>query len=456
MSVWKKIREDMGVKWGFPMQLSTEPQSIKKPAVRGISLLIALTTIAMMITMVSDLIVTSSVNLELALSTRDQIRGEYVAKSGFNMALFLISGGYAVDLKKASLPTPIGGPLTDSAESTWQMLNDFPPLGASMVRMLKAGHKDSGKKEKKSKKEEERDKERGDDPFHLGGMLAERTSAQMELFEDQFSIKITDEAGKINLSNLINERIGKPTIDHLIALFSCPAEKEFLESKNLQPQELAYRIFDFIKMSTDDAPSPESGLTSRNDSYKSQTPPYSVKALPLDSVEELRLIKGWDDDIHAVFAPYLTVYPYLKKEATTESNKININTAPKELMSCLFPSVLKSECYEKYVLKRKKLDENKSAVMSGDLKTTLKDLFCYTEEEEKAAQAQSGEKTSLTPDQWLTDKTTVLRVVIETKTGNQNHTLVAVLRRIAPQDKEFMRDKQDVKRSYEILSFQLL
>jgi type II secretory pathway component PulK len=453
VSRWKKIKADMEVKWGFPMQLSTDGSISQKPENKGISLLIALTTIAMMITMVSDLIVTSSVNLELALNTRDQVRGEYVAKSGFNLALFLITGGYAVDLKKASLPPPIGGKLTDSAASTWQMLNDFPPMGANMVRMLKAGgaHK---KDKEKGKKEQERDKERGEDPFHLGGMLSEKTSAQMELFQDQFSIKITDEAGKINLSNLINERIGKPTLDRLVALFSCPAEKEFLESKNLQPQELAYRIFDFIKMSADDASSPESGLASRNDTYKEEKPPYTVKALPLDSVEELRLVKGWDDDIHSVFAPYLTVYPYLKGEAVQESHKININTAPKELMSCLIPSVLKNECYEKYMRKRKELDDEKSPITSGDLNATLKDLFCYTEEDEKSA--QSGEKSADTPDQWLTDKTTVLRVVIETKTGNQSHTLVAIVRRIPPQDKGFMRDKQDVKRSYEILSFQLL
>ncbi len=448
MDGWKKRWAAMGVKWGFPMQTPTGGNPDKPGFSKGISLLIALTTIAMMITMVSDLIVTSSVNLELSLNSRDQIRGEYVAKSGFNLALFLITGGYAVDLKKASLPPPIGGKPTDSAASTWQMLNDFPPLGANMVRMLKAGTKQEKDKKKKDKDEI------GDDPFHLGGFLAEKTADQMALFEDQFSIKITDEAGKINLSNLINVRIGQSTLDRLVALFSCPAEKEFLESKNLQPQELAYRIFDFIRMSTDDAPSPESGLNSRSDAYKEKVPPYSVKALPLDSVEELHLIKGWDDDIHAVFAPYLTVYPYLRGEAVQEIHKININTAPKELMSCLFPSVLKNECYENYMRKRKELDDNKSPITSGDLNATLKDLFCYTEEEAKAA--QSGEKAPITPDQWLTDKTTVLRVVVETKTGNQSHTLVAIVRRIAPQDKEFMRDKQEVKRAYEILSWQLL
>ena len=448
----------MKIQWGFPVQSYSEFASSNKPGMRGISLLIALTTIAMMITMVSDLIVTSSVNLELSLNTRDQVRGEYVAKSGFNLALFLITGGYAVDLKKAGLPPPIGGDKpTDSAASTWQLLNDFPPLGANMVRMLKA--KSPSKKDKdgkKSKAMEERDKEIGDDPFHLGGLLAEKTSDQMELFEDQFSIKITDEAGKINLSNLLNVRIGQPTIDRLIDLFSCPAEKEFLESKNLQPQELAYRIFDFINMNADDAASPESGFSSRSDAYKDQVPPYSVKQLPLDSVEELRLIKGWDDDIHAVFAPYLTVYPYLKGEAVKETYKININTAPRELMACLLPSALKTECYENYVRKRKELDDDKSPVTGGDIKATLKDLFCYTDEDAKAAQVQTGDKATVTPDQWLTDKSTVLRVVVETKTGNQSHTLIAIVRRIAPQDKEFLRDKQEVKRSYEILSFQLL
>ena len=132
-----------------------------------------------------------------------------------------------------------------------------------------------------------------------------KSSQIMALFEDQFSIQIKDEQAKININDC-SQGFCLETIQQLIALFSCPGEKKFLSDKGLTPKELAYRIKDFISQSHQT--SEESGYNDKNDPYLKDDLNYKVKQLPFDSLEELKMVDGWDDEVHAVFSPYLLCF----------------------------------------------------------------------------------------------------------------------------------------------------
>lgn len=413
--------------WGFPLFLEQSETSSderhSKQKKKGISLLIAMMTVAMMMGLVADLIISSSVNIELGIASRDKIKAEYLAKSGQNLAIFLLSASWGVDLFRASnLAGPAQAKPNDSDASMWNSLNQLPPMGASSVKLLSAAANSE------------------EDPFHLKGVFSEQLAKQMEEFEDSFSIKISDESSRINLS--VCKKETTCPIQQLIALFSCPAEKAFLDKKNLSPEELAYRIYDFI--SEGDRASDASGLSDKDSPYQNYKPPYKARRLPLDSVEELKLVEGWDDDVHTVFSPYITVFPFYESWTSRKAPPININTAKTELLRCLIPDTQGQGSAEKFVLMMNKLKSEKSPIVNDDaeISKTLKEKFFY---------GGGEDQRSMKREEWFTNRSDVFRIEVQAETGNQAIKLTSVVRRINPKDISFMRNKMEIKRSYQIL-----
>ena len=81
---WKSIKLRFTlptVEWGFPVAPQHTNGERKS---RGVALLMAVMLIALMMLFAADSIVTSQVDLHLAVTHRDRIRAEFAAKSGFN------------------------------------------------------------------------------------------------------------------------------------------------------------------------------------------------------------------------------------------------------------------------------------------------------------------------------------------------------------------------------------
>ncbi len=413
---------------GFPMSQTQQPKRPQKQ--KGVSLLIAVMTIAIMLTTVSDMIVTSAVQVELAGSGRDRVKAEYLAKSGANLGVLLLSISFGLDLFKAgspSVPPAMKSDRTDNDSSLWTTFNSLPPLGASTVALAQAAS--SGE----------------DDPFQLKGLLSERIANVMALFEDQFSIKITDEQSKINVNNCREGRCAE-TISMLNALFSCPIEKAFLESKHINPEQLSSQIYEFIQAKNNGQNL--SGYGDVMEEYKKANPPYAPKGVPLDSVEELKLISAWDDEIHEVFSPYLTAFLYNEKRTFS---KVNINTAPKELMTCLIPESTSSGCHEKFALSWEKMKKDSTAVAgtANEIKGKLKSLFCYSEDEQDK-NSTSNKAT------WFDVKSDIFKIAVNAQTGDQEINLEMLIRRVPPKSTAFLRSKQKTKRSYSIVTWKLI
>ncbi len=62
--------------------------------------------------------------------------------------------------------------------------------------------------------------------------------------------------------------------------------------------------------------------------YLNLNPPYRAANRPMASVDELRLIRGFDAKTVAALVPYVTVLP-------ATSNNVNVNTASPELLAAL-------------------------------------------------------------------------------------------------------------------------
>ena len=375
---------------------------------RGVAMILAIMVISMMFIFMADMLVNSAVSLQLARVHRNNIKAEYLAKSGKNLALFLLSLDFGIDLTtyKTTKKIPSDGP-----GDVWGMMNGL-PVGQSMVEMMAAG---SGVK--------------------LSKVNDGDTIETLEAFDGTFTIDISDEMSKLNVNFCAIGRGGQ-CLRMLNALMSCPAEKEFLDRKKLVAEEVAANIKDWVDSGSSVAPG--SKHSSEEDPYEDREPEVDPKNAPFDSLLELKLVDGWDDEMHQVFSPYLTIHPV--QIAKEEVPKININSIAAPLMACLIRDK-GDDCRQKSILSMMPAGEEDALEdVSGHdgVKGRLRDIFC---EQNKKVVEQ------------FTYRSDIYRVVITGEVDEQKRKMEMVLRRMLPD----ARDKKNgFAGSYKILEWKML
>jgi general secretion pathway protein K len=126
-------------------------------------------------------------------------------------------------------------------------------------------------------------------------------------------VSIEDAQGRFNLNS-----VGNPA--------SLQVLSRLLEVLRLDPQ-LANAVLDWIDTNSDALPGGAEDVD-----YLNLNPPYRAANRPMVSVDELRLIRGFDAKTVAVLLPYVTVLP-------VATNDINVNTAPPVVLAALVPGL---------------------------------------------------------------------------------------------------------------------
>ena len=133
------------------------------------------------------------------------------------------------------------------------------------------------------------------------------------LGEGTVLVEITDEEGKIN----VNKLTGGTSPSPLNEVF-----RHLLESQEADdPQKILDSIVDWTDSNAD-----VTGGGAENSHYEGLDDPYTAKNGPLDSLAELRLIQGVEDDTFNRLKDFLTLYG---------SGAVNVNTAPREVLRAL-------------------------------------------------------------------------------------------------------------------------
>lgn len=137
------------------------------------------------------------------------------------------------------------------------------------------------------------------------------------------AFQVSDAQGLFNLNNLVNN--GAPSGAD-VEMF-----RRLLQGLDLNP-DLSYALLDWID--------PDSNLTpggAEDTEYLALPQPYRTANRLLESVDELRLVRGFDANTVETLRPYVTVLP--------GHTSVNVNTAPERVLAALFttpPSTLKS------------------------------------------------------------------------------------------------------------------
>ena len=170
----------------------------------------------------------------------------------------------------------------------------------------------------------------------------------------QVTGRIRDTQGLFNLNNLV--RGGNPsppdigTFQHLLQSLALDAN-------------LTDAVIDWI-----DADSNARAAGAEDIDYLQMKTPYRAANQPLQSVEELRLVRGFTPEIVDKLRPWIAALP--------QPTEINVNTAPKEVLSALFYT-LPASAIETLVSERPYTDQAKLAGKLQELAagTTLPQAF---------------------------------------------------------------------------------
>jgi general secretion pathway protein K len=141
-----------------------------------------------------------------------------------------------------------------------------------------------------------------------------RPAPPFELGDGVIRVTVEDEERKLNLNLLVLQN-GNAADENRLAGF-----RLLLTHLGIDPS-LAEAVVDWLD--NDDSPR----VGGAESSYYEALPyPYKAKNDLFDTVEELRLVRGFTQEIFEKVRPFVTV---------TSSGKVNLNTAPKEVLMAL-------------------------------------------------------------------------------------------------------------------------
>lgn len=126
------------------------------------------------------------------------------------------------------------------------------------------------------------------------------------------SIEIHDLSGRLNINAVADER-GNPLAGYHRFVALC---EEVLQLNKEEAQQLADSLVYWYN-------GDKTAVTPDDDYYAALKPPYSRRGKKLTVVDEMRLVRGFDQNRFERLSPYLRVMG---------DNQINVNTAPSEVL----------------------------------------------------------------------------------------------------------------------------
>ena len=264
----------------------------------GVALISAIVMIAVISATTADFAYDAQVELAAATNARDELRAHYLARSAINISRMLLH-----------LQKKLVEPNKKHLGGMDIQLADYASLITSMFASEEGG-------------------------AALGGLLGLEEGAEVKgLGVDlgTFDIEMESLDGKLNLNCGGGANSGAPAVTRLVAglaglmlperynrLFQEPRE----DGQYLDRQQTISAILDWIDQDT-----VVFGSTAAEDyGYRAKKVPYEIKNQYFDSLEELRLVHGVNDDFMSAFANAFTVYG---------SCRVNVSVAEAPLIGAL-------------------------------------------------------------------------------------------------------------------------
>jgi general secretion pathway protein K len=297
----------------------------------GFALLLSMIALMILAILVTDLHETTGTNFAAAMAERDQLRAEYLARSGVNLTRMLVA-------QERALRTLVGPVLKFAFQG--RPVPQLPVWHYANMILKPFANFDGSK---------------GD---------AESAGFDLELSEGlgntggSFEILAAAENGKVNVNDphLTNSEVSRLNVASLLSQLIAPAQYDPLFSqlddrgRTNTRSDLVANVVDWWDLDEQRSNfDPTMGTMQSSggedsDYYREQPEPYVIKGAPFDTLEELRLVRGMSDDVWATFVEPDVEDPNSRQVTiwTGTSAAVNPNeAAPEVLLSrvCAYPEL---------------------------------------------------------------------------------------------------------------------
>ncbi|QSQ16717.1 general secretion pathway protein GspK [Myxococcus landrumensis] len=330
---------------------------------RGVALIIAVVSIALLTIIATEFAYNSRVDLQLAANQRDEVRAYYMARSGVAMSRLLLRFQRQVD--QTPIPNPaallgsiMGGQGQGNQGNTpqptslnlqlWKMARVDCHLLKGLVKSegVEGTSSDIAPVEEKKDEDDERFKMDGEEDPASREMSAQMTRRSFGGFEGCFLATISDEEEKLNVHRLMaGAGDALPTALRLMDMlgdkrFEFLWERDDANRVRSNPQDVMLAIKDWADDDetgstinpTDPVNPLPAGFSDEGSPYSRYEPSYEPKNARFDSIDELYRVHGVNDQFMAAFKDRLTVYPDI-------NSRPNINTDDPVMMGLAIMSV---------------------------------------------------------------------------------------------------------------------
>jgi type II secretory pathway component PulK len=261
----------------------------------GIALLIVTVAVAMLTAIAAELTYSSRIEMQMAANAENELRAHYFAESAVQLGQAAVLIQQMIDRFSSQIGMAGMIRVEELVDLLLPMFSQK-EAGGMLGAML------------------------GVDPAQIKGLGIEGGS---------FDLKVTFEDGKLNLNcvgglDQVTDTPQKKAVGAtLLGLFSAPRYRQLFERMDAEgqyhtPLELAGAMLDWIDV---DEQLFMSGGAPEDYRYDGRRDRYLARNYFVDTPQELRLVRGMDDDMWASFGSFLTTYGSCKVNLSAVTNE---------------------------------------------------------------------------------------------------------------------------------------
>ncbi len=300
---------------------STKARVRRRGDRRGIALIVVIGTIMFLTALVTDISFGARVRFLTATHERDEAQAYWLAVTGVNLYRLVLKANKEMGDNPMLAELGLG-------DSLWQTI---PFINTGLLRMFIASDGDVEEDElatfeQTGEVSEEVREESAEETTRFG-------SRAFLDFDGDFMAAVEGEECGINVNKLAarsaDDRPEDTTVGkQLVGLMSGEENDQWLRDRNLDRLDLIGNLADWVDADTN-VSSGKGGY--EDDFYNSQPQPYLSKNARFDTLTEIRLVEGWQDDVFDRWGEQITIYG---------SGKINITCADDVVMAGLLQAHL--------------------------------------------------------------------------------------------------------------------
>ncbi|MFP2927620.1 general secretion pathway protein GspK [Pyxidicoccus sp. 3LG] len=427
---------------------SSSPAARRVRRSRGVALIIAVVSIAILTVIATDFAYNSRVDLQLAANQRDEVRAYYMARSGIALSRLLLRFQKQVD--QTPIPNPasilqqlgIGGPPQAGAAQPTSLniqLYKMARVDCHMLKGLVKSEEGGGGETApiEAPPDDENFKMSDEEDPAQQEMASQMTKRSFGGFEGCFLATISDEEEKLNVHRLIaGAGDALPTALRMTDMmndkrFEFLWERDDANKVRSNPKEVLLALKDWAdddETGSDfnpmDTVNPlRSGFSDEGANYSRYDPTYEPKNARFDSLDELYRVHGVNDQFMAAFRDRLTVYPDINRRP-------NINTDDPVMMGLAIMSVADpvrpDPRLQDPVFLNELIERVRAARMFSFFGMSVQDFVAVIESAGVPINAQV--KSNVAGNRFVGDKSQTFTIKSVGEAGSVQKTLTAVVR----------------------------